>query len=148
MVVLYPILATTHSKRTSQSLAPGQRRCHGVVGPIPAGILHQCKGDAREDRRLCVRASHGLILQDALFPVGQGGTFATLILQLGALQLIAVKVGAHLGNYARRDHHVHYLVNMATTHRPVLSHHLANGLVAPLMDLQSENGLYGLDGNL
>jgi len=136
MVILYPILATPHGKRTAQPLSPSQGRSHRIVGPIPAGVLHQSKGDAREDRRLCVRASHGLVLEDALFPVGQGGAFAALILQLGALQLIAVEMGPHLGNHTGCNHHVHHLVDMATTHRPVLSHHLAYGLVAPLMDLQ------------
>lgn len=80
MIHLYPVLAASHRKCTSQPFAPGKGCGHGVVGAVPPRVLHQGQRDSRKHGRLGVRARHSLVLEDALLPVGEGGAFATLVL--------------------------------------------------------------------
>ena len=64
------------------------------------------------------RAGHGLVLEDALLPVGERGAVSSLVFKLGPLEVRAVEVAPHLLDDARSHHEVDRAGQRATPHLP------------------------------
>ena len=69
--LVHPLLAALQIEVAAQAPPPLELLSHGVVGQVPARVLHQRHRDARIDGVLGVRTRHRLVLKQPLLPVGQ-----------------------------------------------------------------------------
>ena len=69
--LVHPLLAALQIEVAAQAPPPLELLSHGVVGQVPARVLHQRHRDARVDGVLGVRTRHCLVLKQPLLPVGQ-----------------------------------------------------------------------------
>lgn len=89
---LHPLLATLEGKVAAQPPAPLEVLGHGVVGGVPARVLHQRHGDPAVDGVLGVGPRHRLVLEQPLLPVGQRRALLPLVLQLRPRQLRKIRL--------------------------------------------------------
>ena len=77
--LIHPLLAALQVEVTAEAAPPLELLRHGVVGQVPARVLHQRHRDAGVDGVLRVRPRHRLVLEESLLPVGERRSLFSLL---------------------------------------------------------------------
>jgi len=76
--LVHPLLAALQVEVAAQAAPPLELLRHGVVGQVPARVLHQRHRDAGVDGVLRVRPRHRFVFEEAFLPVGEGRSLLSL----------------------------------------------------------------------
>ena len=102
---VHPRFAAVLNEQATGVPSPLQALRHVVVGPVPAGVLHERESDTGKDRVVGENPGHCFVLEESFLPVRLLLAECSLVFDLGACEAGAVEVRARFSQNARgRDY--------------------------------------------